>query len=49
MLSKVFLDRTPEKFNKIKLTMEFWEENAEVTGGLNHLCNKRFLLAEIRL
>jgi len=35
------LDRTPEAFNKIELTVELGEADEEVTSLLDHLLNER--------
>ena len=40
VITKVFLDCTPEVFNEVEFTMELGGEDAEVTGGFNDFLDK---------
>jgi len=35
MVSEVFFDCTPKELNEIEFTVKFWEEDAQVTSGLD--------------
>ena len=49
MLLKIFLDGPPEELNKIKFTVELWQEDAQVPGFFNNFLDTGFLFQEIRL
>ena len=49
VLSQVLLDSPLKELNKIELTVEFREENAQVTNSLNYFLNEWLLLLEVRL
>ena len=49
MITKIFFHHAPEVFNGVELTMEFWQEEAQVPCSFDGLLNERFLLCEVRL
>jgi len=49
MIAKIPFDGTPEEFNEIEFTMEFWQENAKVASCFDDFLNKGFLCLEIWL
>ena len=49
MIAQVFLDRTPEVFNKVELAMEFGKEDTKVTRSVDDFLDEGVLFLEIRL
>ena len=46
---KILFHNSPEKFNKVQLTMKFRKKYAEMACSLDNLLDKRLLLLEVRL
>jgi hypothetical protein len=46
---QIVLHLTPKELNKVQFAVKIWQENAEVTSGLNHFLDKGALFSKIRL